>query len=75
MVSSVIDISERANRIIAIVKARYGLRGKSEAIEKITEEYENRILEAQFKPQFVEDVLRAEKEKSIKIKSIADIFK
>ena len=75
MVSSVIDISERANRIIAIVKARYGLRGKSEAIEKITEEYENNILEPQFKPQFVEDVLRAEKEKSIKIKSIADIFK
>ena len=74
MVSAMIDISEHANRVLNIVKAKHGLRDKSEAINQMALEYEEEILEPAFKPEFVESVKKARKEKSRRIKSIREIF-
>lgn len=74
MPKAVIDLSERANRIVNIVKAKEGLRGKSEAIERIVEEYEQHILEPQFRPEFVEDVQRVRKGPFRKVKKLGDIL-
>lgn len=74
MPKAVIDLSERANRIVNIVKAKEGLKGKSEAIERIVEEYEQHILEPQFRPEFVEDVQRVRKGPFRKVKKLGDIL-
>ena len=39
MVQAVVDIPEKANHILSIIKARYKLKDKSEAISKIVLEY------------------------------------
>ena len=39
MVQAMIDIPEKANHILNIVKARYNLKTKSEAIAKIVMEH------------------------------------
>jgi len=44
MVKAMIDISEQANRLLNIVKAKYSLKTKSEAIERMAEEYEKSVL-------------------------------
>ncbi len=53
MPKAVIDLSEHANRIVNVVKARDGMKSKSAAIEHIVEQYEEFILDPAMKPGFV----------------------
>ncbi|HLF06515.1 MAG TPA: DUF2683 family protein [Thermoplasmata archaeon] len=53
-----------------MVKVKHGLRTKGEAVERIVEEYERELLEPEFKPEFVERILRAEKGKFIQVKNL-----
>ncbi|MCX6816190.1 MAG: DUF2683 family protein [Candidatus Aenigmarchaeota archaeon] len=75
MVQAVVRLSEHANRILNIVKAKYDLRDKSEAIEKVTTEYEQEILEPELRPEFVASVKEAQKGKFKKIKNTSEIFR
>ena len=56
MVQAIIDINERTNRILNILKAKYGLKDKSQAIERMAEEYEENLLEPELKPTYVEKI-------------------
>lgn len=53
MVKALIEINDKTNRVINIVKAKYGLKDKSEAITIIVNEYESNI-EPQLKPEYKE---------------------
>ena len=44
MVQAIINISEKANRVINIVKAKYGLKDKSEAINTMAGEYQQSVM-------------------------------
>lgn len=74
MPKAVVELSEHANRVVNVVKARDGLKGKSEAIERIVEEYEEKILDPAFRPEFVADVQRARKGKARRIRSLDEIL-
>lgn len=60
MVQAFIDIDERTNRILNILKAKYGLKDKSQAIERMAEEYEEKLLEPELKPEYVEKIRKIE---------------
>jgi hypothetical protein len=75
MPKAVIELSEHANRVVNVVKARDGLKGKSEAIERIVEEYEEKILDPAFRPEFVEDVQRVLKGPFKKGKTLDEILR
>ena len=60
-----IQISEKANRILNIVKAKYALRDKSQAINKMAEEFSEVLLEPQLRPQYVKKLRKIEKEGTI----------
>jgi hypothetical protein len=60
MVQAFIDIDERTNRILNILKAKYGLKDKSQAIERMAEEYEENLLEPELKPEYVEKIRKIE---------------
>lgn len=69
MVKNVIDLGERESRVINIVKAKYGLKDKSQALGVIIKHYEECELEPQLRPEFtkeIEDTIK--KGKSIKVK-------
>ena len=53
MVNALIKLNDNANRIINIVKAKYGLKDKSEAINIITKEYETNLLEPELRPEYI----------------------
>ena len=42
------------NRILNIVKAKYGLKDKSSAIEFMAMQYEEEILEPELRPEYIE---------------------
>ena len=74
-VQAMIEIPEEANQILNIVKARYNLKTKSEAITKIVIECGSNILEPELRPEYIEKLKRLEKEKRIPFKTIADLRK
>ena len=62
MVQAMIEIPDEANHILNIVKARYNLKTKSEAIAKIVLECGENILEPEIRPEYLEKLKRIEKE-------------
>lgn len=75
MVKAIIDISNDANRILNIIKAEFGLKDKSEAIEKLAEEYEEQVFEPKIKPAYLRKLKKIKKERSIKIGTLEDFKK
>jgi len=56
MVQAVIHIKDQTNRVLNIVKAKYGFKDKSKAIEYIIEQYESSFLEPELRPEYVEKI-------------------
>lgn len=52
MVQAVINIDENTNRVLNIVKAKFGLRDKSQAISIVVNEYESSSLEPELRPEY-----------------------
>ena len=52
MVQAMININERTNRVLNIVKAKFGLKDKSEAINLVVGEYEGTFLEPELRPEY-----------------------
>lgn len=75
MVQAMIEIPNEANQILNIVKARYNLKTKSEAIAKIVMECGSSILEPELRPEYLKKLNRLEREKGISFKNIAELRK
>ena len=74
MVQAMINISPEANHILNIVKARYALKDKSEAIVKVVEEYGRGFLEPELRPEFVEKMKKVAKEEKVEITNFSEHF-
>ena len=74
MVNALIKLNEESNRVINIVKAKYGLKDKSETINLMAREYENSLLEPQLRPEFIEKMKKRELEPTIKVKNFKKHF-
>ena len=70
MVQAVIDIEENTNRVLNIVKAKFGLRDKSQAINLVVNEYEEALLEPELRPEYIEKLQKIKKQKGLHFKSI-----
>lgn len=75
MVQAMIDISQEANHIINIVKARYNLKTKSEAISKIVIEQGEELLEPEIRPEYLEKLDKIRKGKYTRFNSIEELRK
>ena len=53
MVQAIINLGEFEDRVLTIVKGKYGLKNKSEAINLVIQKYEKEFLEPELKPEFV----------------------
>ncbi len=69
MVKAMIDINEEANKVLNIIKAKYGLKDKSEAINLIAMQYAEEFLEPKLRPEYIAKIRKMEKQKPIKIGS------
>ena len=54
-----------------MVKAKYGLRDKSQAIDIMAKEYEENILEPELRPEYIEKAKRIMKQKAIPVDDFA----
>lgn len=76
MVQSIIDINDKEDRIINIVKAKYGLKNKSQAVAMLTKIYEDNFLEPELRPEYIKKLRKIQKEgKFIRFNSIEELRK
>ena len=71
MVQALVEIDENTNRVLNIVKAKYGLKDKGEAIQIVVERYIEDEDEPDLKPEFIEKIKQIEKQRSIRVKDFA----
>lgn len=61
MVQAMIDVEEKTNQVLNIVKAKYDLSNKSEAIDLVVKEYEEILLEPELRPEYKDKILKISK--------------
>ncbi len=75
MVQAMINISDEANQIVNIVKAKHNLKDKSKAIEQVILEYGVEMLEPELKPEFIEKMKKRQAEPTVKISDFKKHFR
>ena len=75
MVQAIINIKDSTNRVLNILKAKYGLKDKSQAIDMMAKEYEQEILEPELRPEYIEKAKEIIKEKPEKVGTPKDLRK
>ena len=60
MVQAIVNIGEYEDRILTIVKGKFGLKNKSEAINFVIDKYEEDLLEPELKPEFIKEMKNLE---------------
>ncbi len=73
MVQAIVDLGEREDRVLQIVKGKYGLRNKSEAVNLVIDKFEQEFLEPELRPEYAEKLKKIEKEKGIRFKDINEL--
>ncbi len=75
MVKAIVEIDEEANSVINILKAQYGLKDKSQAINEMARQYKALVLESGIRPEYLKELERIQREPIIRIGSITDFRK
>lgn len=61
MVQAIIQLDEHTDHVLNIVKGRYNLKNKSDAVHLVVEKFEEELLEPELRPEFIEKILKIEK--------------
>ncbi len=75
MVQNIITIGEREDRVLNIVKAKFGFKNKSEAVALLAKTYEENFLEPELRPEYDEKLKKIQNEKGIPFRNIAELRK
>ena len=71
MVQAIININERTNYILNLIKARYNLKDKSSAINRMAEEYGE--ADEEVRPEYWKKLEKISKQKKIRVGTVADL--
>ena len=67
MPQMIVNFTDYENAIVNIVKGKYNLKNKNDAIKHIIQEYEIEFLEPELRPEFVKRMKKIQKEKPVEI--------
>ncbi|GBE19959.1 hypothetical protein BMS3Abin17_00690 [archaeon BMS3Abin17] len=71
MVNALIKIDENTNRVLNVVKAKFGLKDKGEAINLVVKKFIDFEDEPDLRPEFVKKIRKIEKQKTIKVENFS----
>ena len=75
MVQALIELDDNTNRVLNIVKAKYDLKDKGEAIKFVVTEFIEYEGEEELRPDYLEKLKKIQKEKGISFKTIEELRK
>ena len=70
MVQAIVNLGEHEDRILTIVKGKFGLKNKSEAMNLIIDKFEEEFLEPHLRPEYVKKLEKIKKQKGISFKNV-----
>ena len=71
MVKAIVDIDEKADKILKHLKVEYNLRDKSEAINLMAREFTRFVrVEPEVRPEYIKELMKIHKGKRVKIGSV-----
>ena len=70
MVQAIVNLGEHEDRILTIVKGKFGLKNKSEAVNLIIDKFEEECLEPELRPEYKEELQKIEEGKFKEFSSI-----
>ncbi|MBI2043151.1 DUF2683 family protein [Candidatus Pacearchaeota archaeon] len=74
MVRALIELDENLNRVLNLIKAKYGFKDKSEAINFVVSKYIDDEAEPDLRPEFIEKMRKRQLEPTIKITNFKKHF-
>lgn len=57
-ISARVELDDYANRVLGVIKIKFGLNDKSEALNKFIELYGDEVIEKQAKEEYVKKVIK-----------------
>ena len=61
MISARVELEDYANRVLGIIKIRFGLKDKSEALNKFIELYGEEVMEKDVEDEYIKKVINISK--------------
>lgn len=75
MVQALVSLGEHEDRLLTIIRGKFGLKNKSDAINFVINKYEEELLEPELRPEYLEKLNKIRKSKYIKYNSIDELRK
>ena len=75
MAQAIVSLGEHEDRILNIVKGKYGFKNKSDAMNFVIDKFEQELLEPELRPEYIEKLAKIRKGKYIKFNSIDKLRK
>ena len=65
MVQAIVNVGNREDRVLTIVKGKYGLKNKSDAVNFVINKFEEELLEPQLRPEYKDKLAKIIKGKHL----------
>ncbi|MEK6941197.1 MAG: DUF2683 family protein [Nanoarchaeota archaeon] len=75
MTQMLVKLEEHEDRVLTIVKGKYGLKNKSDAVKFVIDKFEMEMLEPALRPEYAEKLDKIKKQKGVQFKSMAEFRK
>ncbi len=73
MVKLYLEIGEKQERIVDLIKKQQGIEDNSEAINYIISKYKEDCIDLEVNPDYIDKLLKIDQEKGIKFKTIDEL--
>lgn len=73
MVQTLVKLGEYEDRVLTIVKGKYGLKNKSDAVNLVIDFFEGEFLEPELRPEYVEKLKLREQQKGLRFRSVQEL--
>lgn len=70
MVQAIINLGEFEDRVLTIIKGKYGLKNKSDAVNLVIDKFHDEFLEPHLRPEYEKELSRISKRKFKRFSSI-----
>ena len=75
MVQAMIRLGEYEDRILMIIRGKFGLKNKSDAVNFIIKEYGDGLLEPELRPEYKEELRKIDKGRFKRFTSVEELRK
>lgn len=75
MVQAIVNLGEHQDRILTIIKGKYGLKNKSDAINLVISKFEEDNIEPELRPEYAKKLEKIRKGNYIEFRSVDELRK